>query len=108
MFSIAKCKQLFDQDLTEALKALTKLEELDLSYTNISGKCFVALRDPRNLSSLRMNCCPKLKDDTLHVVLTQCQYLRRLDVSATSVTGAPFQRLVLTMMRRLYLDFCPR
>jgi hypothetical protein len=53
---------------------MSRIEELDLSYSNVSGRCFEAFRDPsQSLKRLRMNCCPKLNDDALYIVLTQGQ-----------------------------------
>ena len=109
VLSLAKCKQLFDQDLIEPLKVMTNIEDLDLSYTNVSGKCLDSLPFPGgNLKRLTMNCCPKLIDESLFVVLSRCQLLRYLDVSATQVTGLPLRQLVLTKLTQLHLDFCPK
>ena len=109
ILSLAKCKQLFDQDLIEPLKFMTKLEDLDLSYTNISGKCFNSLpTSGGNLKRLTMNCCPKVVDESLFVILSRCKLLKYLDVSATRVAGQPLQDLVLPKLTQLHLDFCPK
>ena len=109
VLSLSKCKQLFDHDLIEPMKVMTKLEELDLSFTNVSGKCFNSLPSfEGNLKKLKMNCCAKLIDESLFVILSRCKHLKYLDISATYVTGIPLKSLVLTKLTQLHLDFCPK
>ena len=109
VLSLAKCKQLFVQDLIEPLKVMTKIEDLDLSYTNISGKCLNSLPSPGgNLKRLIMNCCPKLIDESLFAIVSRCHLLKYLDVSATRIVGTALLKLVLTKLTQLHLDFCPK
>ena len=92
--------------------SMRNLVDLDLSYTNVGGKFAktAAGKPPFRLRKLAMNCCPRVKDDTLGSLLVKCPNLVQLRVSGTNIKGKVFSdpRFAADRMKSLSLDFCSK
>jgi hypothetical protein len=81
---------------------LKKLEELDLSYTQVTGKHFEDLSPKMRKLSVRG--CHNFTDESV-AKLANMKELEELDLSYTQVTGEHFEKLS-PKMRTLSLDGC--
>ena len=104
--SLAKNKQLTDDDLADFFKAgLKDLEDLNVSYTNIKGFCFNFLA---KLQRLNISSCIKFKDEGLKVLLERLgDELQHLDVSASGITDFRTEKN-LCRLKTLRVEFCTK
>lgn len=110
VLSLAKNKQLQDSDFENCFKnGLNELTDLDCSYNNLTGDCFQYL-DGSFLADVNLNCCSKLKNEGVLLLLQKCtSNLRSLDISVTKISNKFFSSIPkdrLTGLRSLFIDFC--
>ena len=110
VLSLAKNKQLQDSDFENAFKTgLHKLTSLDCSYSNLTGQSLKYLNCDV-LKRLNINCCSKLKNKGLLVLLKNCNTsLQYLDISVTKVNDELFYSIPkqhLSGLKSLFIDFC--
>ena len=108
--SLAKNKQLQDVDFEIAFKlGLKNLTSLDCSYNNLTGQSFKCLNCDK-LEKINVNCCSKLKNDGMIILLIKCNNnLRHLDISVTKINDEFFSSVPkshLNGLKYLYIDFC--
>ncbi|KAL6050012.1 hypothetical protein QOT17_020091 [Balamuthia mandrillaris] len=86
--NLSNCKRLTDAAFesakdTNGVARFPQLEELDVSYCNLSSKLFVS----NSLRVLHLNGCTALKEDIFRLVGENCQLLTTINLSGcTSVT----------------------